>query len=108
MKKKYDYENEQRKKLAFIDFGFNLLLTILVIFIFLGIFFFMKEFNMHKYTALPVLGLLMGGAYIYVHHKDSERYFNRKAVERHLKKPKFKYLSDEQIQEIILEINYLL
>lgn len=108
MKKNYDFDKEQRKKLAIIDFEFNVLLTILIILIFLGIFFFMKEFNIHKYTALPVLGLLMSGAYIYVHHKDSERYFNRKAVERHLKKPKFKYLSDEQIQEIILEINYLL
>ena len=109
MKKEYDFEKGETRKYIFIDWAFNTLNVILVILAAFGLLFCIIDFDIPaELGALLYLGLLIGGAYIYVHHKDSERYFNRKAVERHLKKPKFKYLSDEQIQEIIQEINYLL
>lgn len=109
MKKEYDFENSERRKYIVIDWAFNILIVILVILAALGLLFCIIDFNIPaELGVLLYLGLLIGGSYIYLSHKDAERFWNRKAVERHLKEPKFDYLSDEQIHEIILEINHLL
>ncbi len=108
MKKEYDFEKAERKKHIIVECAFNILLVILGILAALGLLFCILEFDIPaELGVLLYLGLLIGGGYVYLLHKNAESFFNRKAVERHLKESKFDYLTDEQIHEIILEISHL-
>ena len=99
MKKEYDYEKTQERKYKVNDWFFNTFLIILALLIIGGLILLLG-----KYAGYAAIALLIVGARLYVVHHDSERHFQIKHTERMLRKPKFKYLSDEQIQEIINEI----
>lgn len=109
MKKEYDFEKAERRKYIVIDWAFNAFIVILISLALLGLLFCIKEFNISaELGGLLYVALLIGGACVIQFHKEADWFWNRKAIERHLKQPKFEYLSDEQRNEIISEINHIL
>lgn len=62
----------------------------------------------YTYAYSIFIVVFMGLCYIWNAHKESKRYWKGKAIKECLKAPKFDYLTDQQKQEIELEIKNIL
>ena len=109
MKKEYDFERSERIKNFAVDCAYNILMIIIALFTAFGAARCIIDFDIPtKQGSIILLVAFVGGCCIYQFHKEVECYRKTKTIERHLKEPKFKDLTNEQIREIIMEIKYLL